>query len=341
MKTYRNTRLRNGLLAAAVLAGTAYWVRRGAKQAERKHPPTGKFVDVDGVRLHYIERGNGPNVLLIHGANMQATDFQACGLVDTLASRYRVVAFDRPGFGYSERPRDRLWTPRAQAMLLAKACAAIRLEAPIVFGHSLGTLVALALAIDTTLPVRGLVLASGYYFPTFLFDNLMLAPVALPILGDAMRYTVSPLLGKLMTPAALRRVFAPREVDQRFVQAVAPLTLRPWQLKAYAEDSVFMIPAAARLARHYAQLSLPVEIIAGADDKYVDQHKHSGGLQEQLAHSRLTWIAGEGHMLHYRASAEIAAAIDRIVAAQQRAEPLMEAGRQPLPGAAASRPDVH
>lgn len=342
MQTSRNTRLRNGLLAAAVLAGTAYWVRRGAKQAEQESPPTGKFVDVDGVRLHYIERGAGPGVLLIHGANVHAADMQACGLLDDLAARYRVIAFDRPGFGYSERPRDRLWTPRAQALLLARACAAVNLQAPIVVAHSFGTLVALALALDTELPLRGLVLASGYYFPTARLDNLMMVPVALPLLGDAMRYTVSPLLGRLTMPLALRKVFAPHEVDSRFVQAVAPLSLRPWQLKAFARDSMFMIPTAARLSRHYEQIAQPVEIFAGTDDKYVNQRKQSTVLQERLPHSRLNWIPGEGHMLHYRASHAIAEAVDRIATAERLAMPLAAVTGEPHPAAAVPlRPDAH
>ena len=68
--------------------------------AERKHPPVGNFIECDGVRLHYLERGDraAPCVVLFHG-NSLIQDFIVSGLMDHLAARYRVVCFDRPGFG--------------------------------------------------------------------------------------------------------------------------------------------------------------------------------------------------------------------------------------------------
>ena len=110
-----------GVVAAAALAGTAAWVTGKARHAERDFPPIGGFVEADGVRLHYIEKGSGEPIVLVHGNVVRLQDFMASGLVDRLAERYRVIAFDRPGFGYSDRPRDRLWTAQAQAELLREA----------------------------------------------------------------------------------------------------------------------------------------------------------------------------------------------------------------------------
>ncbi len=100
----------------------------------------------------------------------------ASGLIDRLAQHHRVVAFDRPGFGYSERPRDRLWTAAAQAELLNKAIGQLGLERPIVIGHSWGTLVALELALRANAAVQKLILVSGYYFPTARLDAALAAP---------------------------------------------------------------------------------------------------------------------------------------------------------------------
>ncbi|MGZ9057630.1 MAG: alpha/beta fold hydrolase, partial [Burkholderiaceae bacterium] len=109
--------------ALALAAVTAGWVQRRARQAEQEHPPEGQLLDIDGVRLHYVERGAGPPVVLIHGNMVSHRDFDASGLIDHLARGRRVIAFDRPGFGHSTRPRDRLWTPTAQAKLLHTALA--------------------------------------------------------------------------------------------------------------------------------------------------------------------------------------------------------------------------
>lgn len=308
-----------GLLLTTALTLTALWSWRRAKSAEKEFPPSGKFLDIDGVRLHYIEQGNGPAVLLLHGNGAEMGDFFGSGVFDELATRYRVIAIDRPGFGYSERPRDRLWTPRAQARLLIRACAALGVPPPIVVAHSFGTLVALAMALENPSPLRGLLLMSGYYFPSLRLDAWLLAAPALPVLGDALRYTLSPLLSRLLLPRLLRRLFAPREVDPRFGEAVPPaMLLRPWQLRAAAADSAFMVPGAARLAPRYAALAIPVEIFAGAGDRLVKPKKQAVRLHEKLRHSTLHVFPEEGHMLQYDLSAEIGTAVDRLASVAPR-----------------------
>jgi pimeloyl-ACP methyl ester carboxylesterase len=78
---------------------------------------------VDGVRLHYVEQGTGEPLVLLHGNGSMIQDFATSGLVKTAAETYRVIVFDRPGFGYSNRPRGKVWTPDAQASLLRHALA--------------------------------------------------------------------------------------------------------------------------------------------------------------------------------------------------------------------------
>ena len=170
------------LAAVAGAAATALWVHAKARRAEHDNPPAGKFIYIDGVRLHYVVRGEGSPVLLLHGNTVTHADFQASGLIDRLARHHRVIAFDRPGFGHSSRPRDRLWTPSAQAALLRRALAGLGIHRPQVVGHSMGTMVALAMAMDYPADVSALVLVGGYYYPTVRIDALLTAPVALPVL---------------------------------------------------------------------------------------------------------------------------------------------------------------
>src|SRR3954469_21950783 len=104
-----------------VVQHTSKAVRRTRKavqalEAEQVHRPRplGRFVEVDGVRVHYIVRGKGRPVVLVHGNGTMAEDFVICGLLDQLAKHYRVIALDRPasatridhGFG-SGRPLRR------------------------------------------------------------------------------------------------------------------------------------------------------------------------------------------------------------------------------------------
>jgi pimeloyl-ACP methyl ester carboxylesterase len=314
-----------GLAAGAALAATALLLRRSARRAEMRHPATGRFVELDGVRLHYIERGEGEPVVLLHGNGTYARDFIGCGLMDQLAQRYRVIAFDRPGFGYSERPRLKLWTPQAQGRLLENAFARLGIDRPVVVAHSWATEVALAMAQNNPHALRGLLLVSGYYYPTPKLDAVLASPPAIPLLGDIMRYTVVPLFSRLMMPLMLRRVFSPRPVPDAFKQAVPTgMMLRPWQLRAAAADSAIMVPAAATLARHYSQMDLPVTIVAGDGDCIANPRTHSERLHRALPGSKLLIIPNAGHMLHYAVPEQLGLAVDDLFA---RAEPAAEEAR--------------
>ena len=91
------------LLAVAFVAG--YFVlatRRIAADAERRVPPAGSFVTIDGNRIHYVEAGQGPPILFLHGLGGQLLHFRAT-LFDELSRDFRVIALDRPGSGYSTR----------------------------------------------------------------------------------------------------------------------------------------------------------------------------------------------------------------------------------------------
>ena len=131
-----------GVVVAAV--ASALLNRWLAKKAERRNPPVGRIITVDGIRLHYVERGTGTPLVLLHGNGSMIEDFQSSGLIDLAAKKYRVIAIDRPGFGHSDRPRSTIWTPEAQADLIAAALKKISVQRAIVLGHSWGTLVALA-----------------------------------------------------------------------------------------------------------------------------------------------------------------------------------------------------
>src|SRR5689334_5069840 len=95
--------------AAAALGGVL--PRRKPRRAQPKRRPLGRFVQIQGVRVHYIARGKGRPIILLHGNGAMAEEFVISGLVDQLARQYRVIAIDRPGFGYTERPRSQVWTP--------------------------------------------------------------------------------------------------------------------------------------------------------------------------------------------------------------------------------------
>ena len=297
--------------SAAALGASALYAATMTRRAERETPPVGSFLTVDGVRLHYLERGQGEPLVLIHGNGTLIQDFLVSGIVDDLATRHRVIVFDRPGYGYSDRPRG-FRTPRAHATLFQKALQQLGVTQAVVLGHYWGTLVAVALALQAPRLVRGLVLASGYYYPTLRADVILASPVAIPGIGDLLRHTVSPLAGRLMMPAMIKGLFAPATIPERFARSFpTAMMLRPLQLRASAEDAAMMTPVTVELQAHYGDLNLPVVIITGRDDQIADVGRQSRRLHHDVPGSELVIVPGMGHMIHHLAPERVVAAVER------------------------------
>src|SRR5688572_14053805 len=159
MRLARTCRMnrKTGLQIGAALAAAALFVHARTSVAQTRHRVRGSFVDVDGVRLHYLERGEGRTLVLVHGIGSMIDDFLLSGLAARAAEHFRVIVIDRPGYGRSSRPR-RLWTPHAQAELIHGALRKLDVYCPVMLGHSFGATVALAYALRH--PVERLVLAS-------------------------------------------------------------------------------------------------------------------------------------------------------------------------------------
>ena len=268
-----------GLAAVGtLLAVSAVANQHLAKRAELANPPAGRFVDVDGVRLHYIDRGEGAPLVLLHGNGSMIQDFESSGLIELAAQHYRVIVFDRPGFGHSLRPRGTVWTADAQADLIHAALTQIGISRAVVLGHSWGASVAIALALRHPRAVSGLVLASGFYFPAPRLDMVMMAAPAVPVLGDIMRYTIAPFAIRLMWPLLLRKIFRPAPVSEKFEGFPREMAVRPSQIRAEAAESALLIPAATTASAHYGELTMPVAILAGSGDRVIDPKSQSGRL---------------------------------------------------------------
>jgi pimeloyl-ACP methyl ester carboxylesterase len=295
--------------AGALLAATAvnYLL---ARRAERNHPPTGRFIEVYGVRLHVKEYGAGEPLLLIHGNGSAIEELETSGLIALAARTHRVIAVDRPGYGHSARPRGRLYTARAQAKLMFGALRTLGVTRATVFGHSWGALVALELAANHPECVRKLVVASGYYYPTARWEVPPLSAPALPVLGTVLRHTIAPLLSRLLWPLLIRRIFAPSPVPPKFRGYSREMAARPSQLQASAADTALMIPGAAAAAHKYQSLSVPVVIIAGEDDRVCDVNDHAARLHAEIPGSVIHRLSGAGHMIHQTRTRDVWAAVE-------------------------------
>lgn len=196
----------------------------------------------------------------------------------------------------------------------------------VVLGHSWGASVAMALALRHPASVKALVPVSGYYYPTPRVDAVASSGPAIPILGDILRYTVAPLLGRALWPTVMRKIFGPAKMPAKFANGFPKeLALRPSQLRASAAESALMVPEAWSASDGYGALRMPVVIVAGARDRLIDTAKQSARLHEDVGHSSFHAVAGAGHMVHQTATRAVMAAIDEAAAAKGKATELAAA----------------
>jgi pimeloyl-ACP methyl ester carboxylesterase len=168
------------------------------------------------------------------------------------------------------------------------------------------------LAVRHQADTAGLVLLSGYYFGTLRPDVLLITAGAIPVVGDVLRHTVSPWLGRLLMPLQKRAMFSPAAVTKRFRRDYSDaMALRPFQIRASSVDGTLMIPCALGLRRHYADLRLPVLMLAGDGDK-VAWKRNAERLHAAVPGSTLRIVEGAGHMVHHSEPGQVVEAIQWI-----------------------------
>jgi len=98
----------------------------------------GKFAEFGGVKIHYIDRGQGEPIMLLHGGTSSLESWIAAGVVANLQKDFRVIAFDARGAGRSDKPRDPKAYGRQQALDVPRLLDALKLDRAHIVGFSLG-----------------------------------------------------------------------------------------------------------------------------------------------------------------------------------------------------------
>lgn len=298
------------ILPAAICASLFVYTRWRTAAIEAAFPPQGRFVDVDGVRMHVLEAGpaDAPPVILVHGASGNALD-QMKGLGEVLSRSHRVIAFDRPGLGHSERPSDAdMSTPSAQARLCAAAMTQLGIGRAVVVGHSWGGAMALALALDHPDRVAGLVLLAPVSHPWPGGITWYYRLPGMPVLGWLFcQFLVLPA-AELVVNGSAAGAFSPEPPPAGYTRIIAAkLLLRPKSFRANGQDMCDLKTAVTGQARRYGEITLPTLIMTGDRDGSVSPDIHSRALTGQIDGSRLVILPGAGHMPHWTARERIAA----------------------------------
>ena len=292
---------------AAVAVGGAALTRALVRRAERRYPRPGGAVTVDGVELRYTSAGTGRPVVLVHGLLGSTYDYDA--LTAQLSARYRVIAFDRPGNGYSTAPPGEGHTPIGQAYLLHEAIRRLGIERPLVVGYSLGAAVAVAWAELYPDDVAAVVTVGGHVMPYRLPVARLARLLRVPLLGRL-------VAGTLLVPVAypvgyelLALACSPQALPRAYAGPVLAVALRPGPFRHAAEDLERAAADLRILAGGYRDLAVPFVVVVGAYDR-IAPPAESEAFHRRLRHSRLIVVGDGGHALHVTHAPAIAAAVE-------------------------------
>jgi len=285
-------------LLGAVIAGLVLYSAWTARRVEKALPPLGRFVDVDGGCIHYLDQGSGPTLLMIHGLAGQMRNFTH-SLLDRLKNDYRVIIIDRPGSGYSTRPLEASPAIRAQAHTIARFMDALQLERPLVVGHSLGGAIGLSLALDYPQKVGGLALLAPATHPQpqvpAAFQGLV---VSSALLREVIAWTLAIPLSIKNRDLVLGAVFGPKPVPPDFAtRGGGLLSLRPRSYIAASRDLMASVEDLEQMPARYSSLKVPAGILFGTDDQILDIARHGEAAAAKIAGVDFERIEGEGHMV--------------------------------------------
>jgi pimeloyl-ACP methyl ester carboxylesterase len=249
--------------------------------------------EVDGLALHYVEEGEGPPVVLLHGLGGFGESWRHN--IPALARRAQVFALDLPGYGRSAKPRG-AYDLGFFARAVFSFIETVGLGQVSLVGHSLGGAVAVTCALTHPSRVERLCLLSALvpglvYHPSWIYRAL-----AVPGLGEALALLGSARVYK----AALAHCFhkpEPSEVGflvEFSYAARTSLESRAAYLATLRHVRRDFVDRAAAYRRALASLDAPVLLIHGHEDRVVPA-AHAASAADTLPRATTRWVDACGH----------------------------------------------
>jgi pimeloyl-ACP methyl ester carboxylesterase len=289
-----------------------------SRVAHQHHQAQSKFVAVDDARLHFVIKGAGRPVVLVHGNPGSCQDWAR--LYVPLSSRYCGFAFDRPGHGHSDRPNHRPITVEVQAQMLHAALKELNVEDPILLGHSWGGALVLAYALEFPDDLAGAVLLAPAAYDSDDGVSFLTKVPAWPVIGDLVNYLLTPLFGAWIVREDLQKAFAPDAVPKHYLRHVLSEWTRPKKVKWYSVDDALLNESLPKLTSRYSEIRVPVVIVTGDSDLIVPANENAHRLYEALPHAELVVLEKTGHQIPFTRPDAVVEAIDRVATKTPSAE---------------------
>ena len=265
------------------------------------------WFDGAGLRLHFVDEGRGPAVVMFHGN--PTWSFLYRNVILALRDRFRCIAADYPGFGLSERPNGYHYTAAEHAAVIGKLVDNLGLDGFMVVGQDWGGPIGMTVAIERANRVSGLVFANTWYWPAqgslIVFSLVMSSP---PMQWAILRrnFFVNGIMprsvAKAMDPAVFKS-YQKAQPSPEMRQGVAEF---PRQIRRAR-------PMLSRLAREApgALRQKPMQLVWAMKDPAFGREQVIQRWLRDFPKAQVTRLSDANHYVQEDAPEAIAAAVER------------------------------
>ena len=273
---------------------------------------TSKYIDTRHGRMHYVDQGSGPPILMVHGTPTHSFEYRH--LIAALSAAHRCIAPDHLGFGRSDRPADFAYTPEAHAAMLGEFVEKLDLDRFTLVVHDFGGPIGLPLALADTPRADRVVLMNTWAWP--LNDDPKMARGAALIAGPAGRflYKYANASLRLIMPSAYGdRGKLTKEIHRHYLDVFRDRTARVLVLHALAKALLHSRAYYQSLLDRIGQLRrMPVLIVWGMKDSAFRPYQLERW-RSLLPGAEVVPIEGAGHWPHEEEPARVIEAITRFL----------------------------
>lgn len=256
-----------------------------------------KFIEVNGVNVHYKIYGTGePVLILLHGFG--ASLFSWHEVTTPLAEYGTVIAYDRPAFGLTERPLEwegeNPYSQDAQVELVIGLMDALGVEKATLVGNSAGGTVSMLTALKYPERIESLILVD----PAVYAGGGAPAWIR-PVLGTPQMRHVGPLFARQIQAQGVEFIKTAWHDPRKISQATFDGYQKPLQVENW-DKALWELTLSSResgLAERVKEFELPILVITGDDDRIVPTEQ-SLRLAEELPNAALAVIPQCGHLPH-------------------------------------------
>ncbi len=283
------------IILIVLIAWVLFTAGIGNKSFEYKNGFSHLNLDGRGIRI--FQKGNGKDVLFVHGTPGSIEDWKY--QIDALSGQYRVTAFDRPGHGYSS-PENYDYHLEENAALIRELINHLELKDPLLVGHSYGGSSLANFATSEKNVEYDIVIIDSplyNYEPTIIYRCL-----SLPFVGKALALLANYTIAKGQIENGIKEVLSNTSDDQlnQITKERTTIWLQPKVLYSKSNESIHYQGDLDKISKKYSSIKSKITLITGEENQgnfSMDSKK----FKEDLPSCELKIIKNTGHYIQLEA----------------------------------------